>query len=437
MGFRAWFSVVLVLFGIGLQIQAKTLPDWFKREEQDRAGLSDWSAHSLLEEDPPEESVGESSLPEPQSTVQEPVRKALKKRAQEPVSLQSKQTLQGPVKQLSWRFPRMPEKPKEPERPLVLRELVPANSVAVRCREADVQVEVNRDFFGTGQLIHPADLSLGDCAVTGEDPSDQVLVFEYELHRCDGKIQVTPDELVYSFTLQYAPKALNGSPIIKTNGATVDIQCHYPREHNVSSDALMPTWVPFAATKAAEEVLVFSLRLMTDDWEFERAINTYYLGSVLHIEASVIQYNHVPLRVFAHSCVATAVPDVNASPRYSFIENHGCLVDAKLTGSGSRFLPRVQDNRLQFELEAFRFAQAEGTTIYITCKLVATAASTDSDHKSCSFSDDRWTSADGNDQMCRCCDSTCGPTRKTRDVSADEQWVSEAVLGPMLIKDAY
>ena len=35
------------------------------------------------------------------------------------------------------------------------------------------------------------------------------------------------------------------------------------REHNVSSDALMPTWVPFAATKAAEEVLVFSLRLMT------------------------------------------------------------------------------------------------------------------------------------------------------------------------------
>ena len=63
--------------------------------------------------------------------------------------------------------------------------------------------------------------------------------------------------------------------------------------------------------------------LFSDDWEFERATNTYYLGNVLHIEASVIQYNHVPLRVFAHSCVATAVPDVNASPRYSFIENYG------------------------------------------------------------------------------------------------------------------
>ena len=190
MGFRAWLSVFLVLFGIGLQIQADQLPDWFTREAQDQSSLSDWAAYHLLQEDHAEESVDESSLPEPQRTVQEPVRKALKKRAQEPFPLQSKQTLQGPVKQLSWMFPRMPEKPKEPERPFVLREPVPANSVAVRCREADVQVEVNQDFFGTGQLIHPADLSLGDCAVTGEDPSDQVLVFEYELHRCDSKIQV-------------------------------------------------------------------------------------------------------------------------------------------------------------------------------------------------------------------------------------------------------
>ena len=190
MGFRAWLSVFLVLFGIGLQIQADQLPDWFTREAQDQSSLSDWAAYHLLQEDHAEESVDESSLPEPQSAVQEPVRKALKKRAQEPFPLQSKQTLQGPVKQLSWMFPRMPEKPKEPERPFVLREPVPANSVAVRCGEADVQVEVNQDFFGTGQLIHPADIYLSDCAVTGEDPSDQVLFFESELHKCGSKIQV-------------------------------------------------------------------------------------------------------------------------------------------------------------------------------------------------------------------------------------------------------
>ncbi|XP_041916810.1 zona pellucida sperm-binding protein 3-like isoform X1 [Alosa sapidissima] len=241
---------------------------------------------------------------------------------------------------------------------------------------------------------------------------------------------MTEDELVYTFTLMYVPKVLPGTSIMRLNSAAVDIRCHYLREHNVSSDALRPTWVPYAATKVAEEVLVFSLRLMTDDWKFERAPNTYYLGDILHIDAAVIQYNHVPLRVFAHSCVATAVPDMNALPRYSFIENHGCLVDAKLTGSRSRFLSRAQDDKLRFELKAFRFAQGHGDDIYITCQLVATLASTLSNHKACSFSNDQWTCSDGMDEMCVCCDYMCGTGG-----AADGQWESEASLGPIKVKN--
>lgn len=34
------------------------------------------------------------------------------------------------------------------------------------------------------------------------------------------------------------------------------------RLHNVSSNALMPVWIPYASTHVAEELLVFSLRLM-------------------------------------------------------------------------------------------------------------------------------------------------------------------------------
>jgi len=35
------------------------------------------------------------------------------------------------------------------------------------------------------------------------------------------------------------------------------------RVQDVSSNALMPTWIPYAFTKFAEELLVFSLKLMT------------------------------------------------------------------------------------------------------------------------------------------------------------------------------
>ena len=62
---------------------------------------------------------------------------------------------------------------------------------------------------------------------------------------------------------------------------------------------------------------------LADDWSSQRPSNVYYLGDIINIEASVKVYNHVPLRVFVDSCVATRVADVNSVPRYSFIENHG------------------------------------------------------------------------------------------------------------------
>ncbi|XP_076144110.1 zona pellucida sperm-binding protein 3-like [Alosa pseudoharengus] len=398
-------------------------------------------AYQQLPEDPqsanPEpvrEALRNGSLPQDPHSDPEPVREALRKPVQQPVPFQSQHKLETHVKQLKWTFPKRPETPVEPPVPFVPDVPIPADSVAVRCGEADVQVEVYRDFFGTGQLIQSTDMSLGDCGFIEEDSSAQVLIFESELHGCGSRLQMTEDELVYTFTLMYVPKVLPGTSIMRLNSAAVDIRCHYQREHNVSSDALRPTWVPYAATKVAEEVLVFSLRLMTDDWKFERAPNTYYLGHILHIEAAVIQYNHVPLRVFVHSCVATAVPDMNALPRYSFIENHGCLVDAKLTGSRSRFLPSAQDDKLRFELEAFRFAQGHGDNIYITCQLVATSASTVSNHKACSFSNDQWTCSDGTDEMCVCCDSTCG-TGGAAGIAFDGQWESEASLGPIKVKN--
>lgn len=120
----------------------------------------------------------------------EPAREELTK----PSVSQTEQMFQAPVKQLKWTYPT--QMPREPELPGVEVEVIeplPVESVAVRCGEADVQVEVDQDFFGTGQLIQPADISLGDCAATGEDPSDKVLFFESELHRCGSKLQVLYD----------------------------------------------------------------------------------------------------------------------------------------------------------------------------------------------------------------------------------------------------
>ncbi|MBN3305288.1 ZP3 protein, partial [Amia calva] len=292
-----------------------------------------------------------------------------------------------------------------------------SQAVSAVCGESTIQVQVKRDLFGTGQLIQPSDISLGDCAVTRQDDVAQVLFFEAELQDCLGTLSMVADELVYSFSLNYNPSMLSGTSIVRTNPAIVDIECHYPRFHNVSSNALDPTWVPYTSTKSAEDVLDFSLTLMTDDWRSARPSNVYFLGDVLNLQASFTVADHMPLLLFVDSCVATLDSDPTSSPSYTFIGNHGCLTDAKVTGSSSRFMPRTPDiSQLQMMLDAFRFYQNTRSSIYISChlKVIPASQNVDSVHKACYTEGISWISVDGSDQVCGCCDSSCVPGARSR-----------------------
>ncbi|XP_022057831.2 zona pellucida sperm-binding protein 3-like [Acanthochromis polyacanthus] len=297
---------------------------------------------------------------------------------------QQKQTFEKP---LTWTYPEDPKPEPIPEVPFELRYPVPAATVAVECRESEAHVEVKKDFFGIGQLINPADLTLGNCGPVAEDNIAKVLIYQSALHDCQSTLMTTEDSLVYTFTLNYNPQPVGTSPVVRTSKAAVIVECHYQRKHNVSSLSLSPVWVPFSAVKVAEEFLYFTMRLMTDDWQYERPSYQYFLGNLINIEVIVKQYLHVPLRVYVDHCVATLSSDQTSSPRYVFIDNHGCLVDARITGSSSKYVARPAENMLCFQLEAFRFQGADSGLLYITCQLKATSAAypVDSTHRACSY----------------------------------------------------
>ncbi|XP_066497858.1 zona pellucida glycoprotein 3e isoform X1 [Hoplias malabaricus] len=358
---------------------------------------------------------------------------------QDSMNFQSQQVLQGPSKLLTWHYPPVPQVTRPPPVQFEPQQPVQVQAVAVECNDNSIYVEVKKDLFGTGIVIDPSVLTLGGCAVQGEDSDAQVFILQSELHDCNSSLRLTQDELVYSFTLAYASMPISpGVPIARTSSAAVSLECHYPRLHNVSSNALLPAWIPYASTEFGQEHLVFSLRLMMDDWVYERPSNQYYLGDLINIEASVMQYYHVPLRLFVDRCVATAVPDVNAVPRYPFIDNYGCMLDAKLTGSKSQYLPQTQADRLQFQLEAFLFHEDTSGFIYITCQLKVNAASSpvDAEHKACSFSNNGWAAMYGGNQLCSCCDSSCDmASRKGRDLSSEDLYIKEVTLGPFTVKE--
>ncbi|KAM4619206.1 LOW QUALITY PROTEIN: zona pellucida sperm-binding protein 3-like [Polymixia lowei] len=355
----------------------------------------------------------------------------------------------------------IPIQAEEPNFPteFEVKQPVPADSVTVQCGENSVRVEAKKDLLGINQPILSSDLTLGDCLATGEDASAHVLVFEYELHGCGSQLTMSEDSFVYRFTLNYTPSLLGSSPIVRTRAVSINVECHYPRKHDVSSESLKPSWKPYVAEEVSEESLYFSLKVMTDDWKFERPSSQYFLGDMMKIEASVQQFHHVPLHLFVDSCVATLIPNTNTVPRYSFLDKHGCLMDGKLTDSSSRFIPRTQGDKLQFQLEVFRFQQDNHGVIYITCHLKATTAESVT-NKACSFSNG-WTEASGKHDLCSCCDTDCGPesrpahlsTPGTKNLyptpvqtcgrtnvthlvlSTGDQWEHEVAVGPIGVKE--
>ncbi|XP_008493540.2 zona pellucida sperm-binding protein 3 [Calypte anna] len=293
-----------------------------------------------------------------------------------------------------------------------LQAAAPLHPVAVQCQEAQVMVTVHRDLFGTGHLVRAADLSLGSaaCLPVAQDAAENTVTFLAGLHECGSTLELTPDSLIYKTSLSYKPTPSGNLVIVRTNAAVVPIECHYPRKSNVSSKAIQPTWAPFHSTLSAEEKLMFSLRLMNDDWSTERLSNGFQLGERLHIQADVASGGHVPLRLFVDDCVATLSPDRSSSPRYSLISLSGCLVDGRSDDSTSAFIsPRPRQETLQFVVDAFKFAGDDRNLIYITCHLKVSPADQAPGplNKACSFNraSSLWAPVEGTGDICSCCET--------------------------------
>ncbi|MBS2599508.1 zona pellucida domain-containing protein, partial [Salmonella enterica subsp. enterica serovar Typhimurium] len=333
----------------------------------------------------------------------------------------------------------------------------PLQTVMVQCGENKLLLRVQLDLFGTRHLIKAADLTLGTagCRPTRIYSQNHTVLFDYGLHECGSRLQMIGDFLIYTTHLNHTPE-YHGSVIVRTNGAVVPIECRYFRKGNVSSDPIKPTWIPFSSTKSGEGHLSFSLRLMNGDWLTERTSTVYYLGELIHIEASVSMTNHMPLKLYIDHCVATLSPDKDSTPRYSIIDQNGCLLDSKAEDSFSTFvLPRDERelDKLRFDLDAFRFLGDDRSLIFITCHLkVAPVDQRDSRTKACTFQkvQNVWTPLEESSiDICACCHvGNCGATRELwfgsrgrRDLlleaesEAGLKWEGEASLGPLLILD--
>uniref|UniRef100_A0A3B4ZQ39 Zona pellucida sperm-binding protein 3 n=1 Tax=Stegastes partitus TaxID=144197 RepID=A0A3B4ZQ39_9TELE len=279
------------------------------------------------------------------------------------------------------------------------------SAVRVRCTDASMIVVVKADLYHNGRLVSPGELFLGQsersgsrrCRAAAASGAGEYVI-EADLQDCGAKLSISEDSVIYSNVLTFSP-AVGRHGITRTTHAAVPVSCHYKS----AQQQQQPLTV---STKDSAGSSAFSLRLMADDWTSELFSNSFYLGDVLHLEASYAGPGR--RRLYIDSCVATLTPDAASVPRYYFIGNNGCLTDAKEEASKALFRPRLRAEVLQLQLDTFLFQKHSRNSV--SCP------------KSASFNlfgnASRWRNVDGDDAACRCCDSSCHtrpPTRKYND----------------------
>ncbi|XP_075309621.1 zona pellucida sperm-binding protein 3-like [Odontesthes bonariensis] len=306
-------------------------------------------------------------------------------------------------------------------------------TVRVECTEVSMIIFIQADLYKNGRHVSPEELFLGDdrhsksrrCLAV--DNGDNEYVIEAGLQDCGSKLSISGDDVIYSNKLLYLPVSGHFG-ITRMTEAVIPVSCHYKRTHTVSSNLQQRPLTFSESAKFSPGSSAFSLKLMAGDWSNESFSSTFYLGDLLHLEAS---YSGPDLRqIFIDSCVATLMPDARSVPRYYFIENHGCFTDAKEGGSEALFQPRSRSDLLQLQLDAFLFRNDLRNTIFITCRLKATPEMWTSGptNKTCNYVHSRWRNVDGDDAVCQCCDGVC-PERLPRD----DMLCDTVTLGPLMI----
>ncbi|KAK6460480.1 zona pellucida sperm-binding protein 3-like [Huso huso] len=303
-----------------------------------------------------------------------------------------------------------------------------AAAVRVLCSENKMYVRVRTDLYGF--KCKAGQLTLGtSCRSNGV--SGGYLLFTYGLKECGSQASVEAGQLVYKNVLKYVPSVQN-STIRRSMPFTVPLQCRYYRYHHVYRHGIRPLWRNPTRFKSLKTPYGFALKIINGDWVPERMMNTFYLGQPIHFQATT-NLTIPGTKLFIHSCYATASPASNSTPRYTVIENYGCMVDSKYETCSSHFVPPRTNNTINLIVDAFQFNTLSPLVnkYYMHCTMVVTSNSmVTQSTKSCHYDKNvnRWVELEGNHSVCSCCDSVCINEDVTLPIVSKSTISSDALL---------
>ncbi|XP_034543600.1 zona pellucida sperm-binding protein 3 [Notolabrus celidotus] len=299
------------------------------------------------------------------------------------------------------------------------------NLVEILCHVDRMYVRVLREIFKTKDAWK--DLKLGSCPVN--QGTKQHYYFLYLLtSKCAFRKENNVDDLSIRNSLSYNPS----TTVVREMPFSIPLQCKFPRFFHSYKVGFYPKLQGGTVFKALQPKSTYTLTPQDASGNEITGAKTYTLGQPMFFEAKRPggTAKSADQRIYVKKCFMTAAKDPNSNPKYTVIDNHGCMIDGKLTDQ-SKFLTGDSKMVQKFSIGALIFkdsisSSSSSQQLYMHCEISVGKLTPTASSKACNYdaTTKKWKELYGGDSVCTCCDSSCSSAylKASRNLISSHSW---------------
>ncbi|XP_023277786.1 zona pellucida sperm-binding protein 3-like [Seriola lalandi dorsalis] len=348
------------------------------------------------------------------------------------------------VNVLSSKYPKEAFKPEKGARPLpdwvkemLLRPSTAAKPAAggaaagrgklveILCHVDRMYVRIRRQVFKTRDAYK--NLKLGTCPVNQGTKDHYYLLYLLKTD-CGFKRESKTDYLSIGNVLHYKPAGV----ILREMPFDVSLQCNFPRWFHSYKVGFHPKLQGGTVFKALQPKSNLILTAQDASGNEITGPKTYTLGQPMYFEAKQPDNtaHSGDQRLYINKCFMTANQDPNSSPKYTAIDNQGCMIDGKVTVQ-SKFLSGASKMAQKFSVGALIFKDmvspsSSSQQLYMHCEISKGKLTPTPSSKACNYdpATKKWKELYGDDSVCTCCESTCpsAQPRASSNIVSSHSW---------------
>ncbi|XP_040001668.1 zona pellucida sperm-binding protein 3 [Xiphias gladius] len=300
-----------------------------------------------------------------------------------------------------------------------------AELVEILCHVDRMYVRIRREVFKTRDAYK--NLKLGTCPVNQGTKAHYYFLYLLKTG-CGFKRESNADYLSISNVLHYKPT----SQILREMPFDIHLQCKFPRLFHSYKVGFYPKLQGGTVFKALQPRSSLILTAQDASGNEITGAKTYTLGQPMYFEAKQPDStaSSGDQRIYINKCFMTAYQDPNSNPKYTVIDNQGCMIDGKVTEQ-SKFLSGASKMVQKFSVDAFIFKDMASTSsssqqLYMHCEISMRKLTPTPSSKACNYdpANKKWKELYGDDSVCTCCASACpeAKSRATSNIVSSHSW---------------